>query len=1065
MCRLCLFFDTFARKFQIMSEATNYIENLLKEFGNRDVHAFIDTAAEDISSIYLSKMAEEHDEEVEDEEDSEEEIEEESTDLTTVSSAISDEDKLVILGNPGSGKTTILIHELVQLCHEFIDSTSQLLPIFVAMKDLRQDYALSDALNKFLISSELSEYIKNGNAILFLDGLNELNGQIYDSTLLQVKQLISDYPALHLVITSRKYGYSNQLGIAQYEVHAFDDTNVQDYTYKRTGNILLYRALKKNRRLYTLASTPLMLKMITDIWTNAGSLPSHLSSLYSKFIDYQLSKSLNITEEEKEKLLNVLSLLAFELRHSGYISDSVEHLREIVGFFVEGKDCERLSDLLLKSGLLVINTIEGGYDFVSFIHETFQEYFCSLYLVKVFRANKYFSVDVADGQWKETIGMAIEILLGELSEEETISMLDTIRLHFLEKSENKVVDEYLYEFVSLMRGAITMAPLVENYVEQYVAFNMNNYIQLPKEERTLELFSVIVSSIMLLPKSNLHRLLFEDESGWMQEWLYLDEELHAKKINDSVIKGVRKEKQNQFIQLMVQSVDRVTYYNATLNALRKYAGLDFVVKRLEAVLGKVAMALSMNEAKEAYLVENNIFTLLLTMNESFVKEEIAKMDFDIDDLSDFLQKLIGAKFSKTKKLHYLSFYYNYIIPRYSYGLLGTKQFREDLVNCVGLLDALLDNGYWQEHFDRLAEIVFMLPERYWTKKYKEVAADYIQKKGLQLVPEISHKTHTVSLKPYFKTQQGYVLHIEEQKHRKDILQALINSMQAEYGVDKCSFLYLGAITIKEKLGNVLDVPFKNWIDFEVLKNNYPLLNVSEEGGKATLYFDANSTKGFIGVKNVICIDDNLYRVKMTIYKCILSPVSLTSWKFETVIEHGIKKVKLQEAYCYHSRDFLLTFTEELKNFTPDELCKLGIIGYFPESIKEIINPSGRNIFYVKEIRKDGAILIGQQRNNKRVPVPCYDDLQVGDICVLRKKIFYKIHDTHRLGIYGYHTGVITNAGKWKIFIKDDADGKKYVAQNKAQSWWKGDSVSFWPTEVLNPYYDSCWAYDIALLEE
>lgn len=149
MYRLCLFFDTFARKFQIMSEATNYIENLLKEFSNRDVNAFIDTAAEDISSIYLSKMAEERDEEVEEEEDSDEEIEEETTVLTTVSSAISDQDKLVILGNPGSGKTTILVHELVQLCHAFIDGTSQLLPIFVAMKDLRQDYALSDALNKF----------------------------------------------------------------------------------------------------------------------------------------------------------------------------------------------------------------------------------------------------------------------------------------------------------------------------------------------------------------------------------------------------------------------------------------------------------------------------------------------------------------------------------------------------------------------------------------------------------------------------------------------------------------------------------------------------------------------------------------------------------------------------------------------------------------------------------------------------------------------------------------------------------------------------------------------------
>lgn len=1051
-----------------MSEATNYIENLLKEFGNRDVNAFIDTTAEDISSIYLSKMSKEKELETDEEdEDDTDDIEEdsESNSLATISSVISDEDKLVILGNPGSGKTTVLIHELVQLCHEFVEGSSQLLPIFVALKDLRQDYTLSDALNKFILSSELSDYIKNGKAILFLDGLNELNGQVYDSTLLQVKQLVAYYPALHLVITSRKYGYSNQLGIAQYEVHAFDDTNVQDYTYRRTGNIQLYRALKKNRRLYTLASTPLMLKMITDIWENVGSLPSHLSALYSQFIDHQLSKSLNISGQEEEQLLNVLSLLAFELRHSGYISDSAEHLREIVGIFVEGSDSERLADELLKSGLLVMNTIEGGYDFVSFIHETFQEYFCSLYIVKVFRANKYFSVDVTDGQWKETVGMAIEILLGELSETATVTMLDTIRLQFLNKSENKAIDEYLYEFVSLLKGSIAISPLVENYVEQYVAFNMSNYIQLPREERTVELFSVIMSSLVLLPKSKLYRLLFEDESGWMQDWLYLEEELNSIKIDDSEIKATRKEKQKQLTLLLVQSVDRVTYYNAILKTLRVYAGIEFVVSRLEAVFSKIAMSLSLSEAKEAYLAENNIFTLLLTMDEAFVEMEIAKNHFDIDDLSDFLQKLLGEKFSKTKKLQYLSFFYNYVIPRYSYGFLDSKQFRKDLLNCVGLLDTLLDSKYWQEHFDRVAEFVYMLPERYWTEKYKVAAANYVLKKGLQLVPESVRHVHTVTFRPIFHIESGYVLHLETTKLGKTLSQDLIDSMQAEYGADKCSNMYLGALTIKSNLGNALDVEHNNWTDLEVLKREYPLISISEENGKAKLYFDVTSTKGLVGVKNVICIDENLYRVNKKNYRCVLSPVSLTSWEFVETIEQAVKKAKILEAYCYYSRDFLLTFSEELKNFTAEELCKLGIIGYFPESIKEIIKPSGQNLFYVKEIRKDGAVLIGQKRNSKKIPVAYYDDLQVGDICVLRKKVYYKIYDTHRLGIYGYHTGTIISAGKWKIVIKDDSDGKKYVAQNMALPWWKGDAVGFWPTKVLNPYHDCYWTYDVLPLEE
>lgn len=1064
MCRLCQFFDTFARKFQIMSEATNYIENLLKEFGNRDVNAFIDTAAEDISSIYLSKMAEERDEEVEEEEDSEEEIEEETTDLTTVSSAISDEDKLVILGNPGSGKTTILIHELVQLCNEFMDGTSQLLPIFVAMKDLRHDYTLSDALNKYLGSSELSEYIKNGNAILFLDGLNELNGQIYDFTLLQVKQLISDYPALHLAITSRKYGYSNQLGIAQYEVHAFDDTNVQDYTYRRTGNIQLYRALKKNRRLYTLASTPLMLKMITDIWTNAGSLPSHLSSLYSKFIDYQLSKSLNITKEEKEKLLNVLSLLAFELRHSGYISDSVEHLREIVGFFVEGKDCERLSDLLLKSGLLVINTIEGGYDFVSFIHETFQEYFCSLYLVKVFRANKYFSVDVTDGQWKETIGMAIEILLGELSDEETISMLDTIRLHFLEKSENKVVDEYLYEFVSLMRGAITMAPLAENYVEQYVAFNMNNYIQLPREGRSVELFSIIISSIMLFPKSKLYRLLFEDEFGWMQEWLFLDDELKIRKSVAPEITEIRKDKLNLLCQFMAQSVDRVIYYNAALKALMKFATLDFIALRLETVFGKIALSLSIDEAREAYVAENNIFTLLLTMDESFIETEIVKKNFDNDDLSDFLQKLLAEKFSMTKKLQYLSFYYNYVIPRYSYGFLDSKQFREDLVNCAGLLDTLLESGYWLEHFNRIAEIVYMLPERYWTGKYKKAAAEYVQKNNLQFIFDFC-STQTVFLVPIFQTKQGNILVLQKTKHGNRILQELEMNMQTKYGKEKCKQMYVGSLTIISCLGNVGETSNKKYSDIEDIKKDYPLIHISAEGTNAKLYFDLTQTKAWLGISNKIRIDDKLYKVRKKISRCMLAPEVVSQWEVKDSPLTYIKKDKLMEVYYYYSREYLLNLSKKLKDFSPEELCKLGIIGYFPDKAQMIIKSSARNVYYVREIRSNVVVLIGQKRGCKKVVVPYYDDLQVGDVCILRKKKYYKIHDTHRLDLYGYHKGTIISEGRWKIFIKDSADGKKYVSQNLTHSWRKGDSVSFWPTEVFNSYYDSCWSYDVVPLEE
>ena len=39
-----------------MNKVNHYIENLLAQYSSRNVNAFIDTAAEDMSSVFLSKV-------------------------------------------------------------------------------------------------------------------------------------------------------------------------------------------------------------------------------------------------------------------------------------------------------------------------------------------------------------------------------------------------------------------------------------------------------------------------------------------------------------------------------------------------------------------------------------------------------------------------------------------------------------------------------------------------------------------------------------------------------------------------------------------------------------------------------------------------------------------------------------------------------------------------------------------------------------------------------------------------------------------------------------------------
>lgn len=273
-----------------------YLNKFIQDYQHFDVEAFIDVEAEDVSSFYLAKVEEENEEEenkleqeanyeiIQQEENAEED------NIETISSVMEREKQLIILGNPGTGKSTILVHEALKMANAYLQGMSNNIPVFVSLKHLMSIGDLEENLQIVKNICAENPIQAERTSTLFLDGLNELNHQIYQQAINSIKQFLTDYPEVKVVITSRKYGYKNQLGIPQYEVQVFDEEDISNYIKKRTGNIQMLIELRKNEMLLSLCSTPLIIKMVVDTWLATGHLPLKLSSLYREFVDNQLRK-------------------------------------------------------------------------------------------------------------------------------------------------------------------------------------------------------------------------------------------------------------------------------------------------------------------------------------------------------------------------------------------------------------------------------------------------------------------------------------------------------------------------------------------------------------------------------------------------------------------------------------------------------------------------------------------------------------------------------------------------------------------------------------------------------